>query len=234
MLLGHLLLSEGPRAHAAAFWFQRERIEVEAASVFADLAEQLEGSVSRASSDASSDELRHADMCRELVEGLAPGVHPPVARARRRILLAPHSLPPARRGLYGAVALGCVTESLSVALLMEIQGRATDGKVAETAHAILKDEIRHSRFGWGALARAHSGGDISWLVPHLPAMIAGALAEETETSSPSLAPSGSLEGYGILSPARAREVCMSALTDIVVPGFAHFGLELELASLNLD
>lgn len=222
---------------AAAFWAHRERIEVEAASVFADLASLLErdARAADASAEASRDELRHADACRALVERFAPGVHAPVPRERSRIHLAP---PDVRdRGLYGAVALGCVTESLSVALLMEIQERATDAQVAETAHAILKDEIRHSRFGWAALATAHARGDVSWLAPHLPAMIAGAIGEEASvhlgagrsTPKPHAAvalPAGALEGHGVLSAEVARSVCERALADVVVPGLAHFGLHV--------
>lgn len=231
MLLGLVLLT--PRATpvlagAAAYWAHRERVEVEAASVFADLAALLDGDArsSRASTEASRDELRHADACRALVERFAPGEHAPVARARVSIHLAPRDV--RDRGLYGAVALGCVTESLSVALLMEIRERTTDAQVAETAHAILKDEVRHSRFGWAALAAAHARGDVSWLAAHVPAMIAGATGEES--AGPLLRgvlPAGALEGHGVLSADVAHATCQRALAEVVVPGLAHFGLHVD-------
>lgn len=216
------------KRQAARYWWHRERVEVQAAAVFSELERALEGPLSTAAHEARDDELRHADQCRALVERFDPGVHSPVGRTLRRTPMGPAGLRGrARGGLYAAVAVGCVTESLSVALLMEIRRTATDALVQETAQAILKDEVRHSRLGWGALAAAQTGGDISWLEPHLPAMISAALEEETATpQDEDRLPSGSLEAYGILSPESVRRVGVETLEKVIRPGFAHFLLKV--------
>lgn len=217
---------------AAHFWWQRERVEVEAASLFSALAPGIAAAghaeLAALSNEAHEDELRHADLCRSLVDALR-GDHE-IAMVSRELkgesqaLLGPRHLSAEQRTLFAAVALGCVTETLSVALLIEIEKRAQHELVQQTAHEILRDEIRHSRLGWAYLEYASSLGSVSWLGVHIDEMIRAALNDEAPAES-ALGMEGSLEAYGVLGRGLAREVCQTAIAQIVVPGLARAGLQ---------
>jgi hypothetical protein len=103
---------------------------------------------------AASDETRHAEMCADLVEHFggrldaAPCGEPPE--------VAPACLVLRERVLYEVVALSCITETLSAALLGAMVERATDVRVRETVQRILRDEIDHGRLGWAHFAREHA------------------------------------------------------------------------------
>ncbi len=216
------------RNRAADFWFAREEVEVLAASLFTSLAELFRdvgapsAFVSMAAQSAR-DELEHADRCRAIVNRLSSKPRAPIARSRARVTLGPASLTQAQRALYTAVAVGCVTESLSTALLLSISQRATDALVAETAHAILKDEVRHSRLGWGYLANQAPREDVSFLLPFVPTMLESARAGEVQESSDISAlrfPTGSLTAYGVLARDEAATVCRETITTVIEPGLA--------------
>jgi hypothetical protein len=105
-----------------------------AARRFASLAERL-SSVSakelviQMASDASADELRHADQCDALAAhlgGLSPAPRGAAIHARE---VAPSGLLPRERVLYEVVAMSCITETLGAALLGEIHDQAEDDLV---------------------------------------------------------------------------------------------------------
>lgn len=217
------------KQQAAHFWWQRERVEVEAASLFGVLAPHIAAAghaeLAALSNEAHEDELRHAGLCRCLVDALR-GAHEFAAVPRElegapHALLGPRHLSAEQRTLFTAVALGCVTETLSVALLIEIEKRAQHALVQQTAHDILRDEIRHSRLGWAYLEHASSLESVSWLGAHIEDMIRVALNDEVPPESGA---EGSLEAYGVLGRGLARELCQTAITQIVVPGLARAGL----------
>ncbi|MFT5358517.1 MAG: hypothetical protein ACI9KE_005756 [Polyangiales bacterium] len=221
---------------AARFWLHRERVEVEAASLFADLSERMALSgappaIRAMAAKACADELRHADRCRAIIDSLDPGAQPSVPRDRQPSQLAPlgAELTIEHQVLYGSVAIGCITETLSVALLMEIRARAQDAIVSDVAHEILRDEIEHSRIGWAALEHARTRVDVAWLEPHLATMLKLALGEEL--AEPAATPRdqarepGSLEPWGVLSSEVARATCEAAVRDVIIPGLRRAGLD---------
>lgn len=223
-------MNEELAQRAAQFWWQRERVEVEAATLFRALAPQIamNGHVALAalSHEAHEDELRHADLCRTLVNALR-GERAMAAVSREMekepdLQMGPTHLDDAQRALYASVALGCVTETLSVALLIEIEKRAQHELVQQTAHGILVDEIRHSRLGWAYLEFASTAGDVRWLGAHVDSMLVAALGEETGEAT--LGVEGSLEAYGVLGRSLAREVCETAIKQIILPGLARVGV----------
>ena len=215
---------------AAAHWHHREGVEVMAANAFATLSEDLElanasASLVKLAAEAAAEELRHTDQCRAIVRRLAGRqVHrfAVVPKYRRRVAVGPAAADPRARAFQAAVGLGAITESLSTALLVEIRRCAEDALVAETAHAILRDEVRHSRLGWACIEHYQRRG---WLHPMKSAdvhrMIDGALTHELEEVA---AAPGDLEGFGVLSGGRANRVCTAVLDDVVWPGLRHFGV----------
>lgn len=235
MLLGHQLLSapgaapeRRARDAAARVWRYRERIELEAADQFARLAAELSATgaspaVIELARAAAADERHHATLCRRLVDRFAPALAPlpPVLGQR----LGPAHL--SRRGaaLYGTVAMSCITETLSAALLLHMREVASHGPVAATVQRILKDEIGHSRLGWAHLAHEAERGDVSWLSPHIPAMLREALAADLE---PMTTEGRDLSAYGILPAARVHAIVRQAVAEVIAPGLARHGVAAQL------
>ena len=224
MLLGDLLLSTSPEVArlAAGIWMRRERTEHEAAALFAGLAGDLEATgappelVSLAHRCAS-DERDHAVRCLAVAKSLDPAARPlsPLLRST----LGPPELSIADRALYTSVAVGCVTESLSTALLIALRTVATHPLVKETLEVIVRDEVRHSRLGWAHLAHAASRGSVAWLAPFVKPMVTAARAAETAGPGPDL------RAFGVLPGAEVTRVCDAVIADTIRPGLALHGVD---------
>lgn len=218
--------------HAAArVWRFRARAELEAAARFTRLAAELEANdavapVIAMAREAAADELRHAEKCVNLVrefEGSAFDVGPlPTSRA-----VAPHGLPARERLLYEIVAMSCVTETLSAALLGELVDRATDSLVRETMHGILRDEVNHARLGWAHLAAERERGVMDVVGPSLPAMLAGTVSEELFASWAEHPAQEMLSGLGALDRAERRRIFSDTLSQVIFPGLKHFGVDTK-------
>ena len=221
MLLEHDL-SVTLHARAARIWQHRERIEREAATLFEDLGHQLaaHGDVElggRALA-AARDEIRHAARCRELVASLAGPC--PSAEPARAIALGPANAPARDRVLYAAVALGCVTESLSCALLLALREAATHPHVRATIDEVLADEIEHARIGWAVLAAEAARRDVGWLAQFLPAMVAAAVDEDVEP----MAGDDELAGLGVLPRPHVQRLVSETWASVIGPGLERYGI----------
>lgn len=222
MLLG-LELPVSAAGRAARVWRRRERIEREAALLFDELGVALGAcghpQLAARATRAAADERRHALRCRALVEALAgPGTLDP--ERPRRLTLGPATLEPRDRALYAAVAIGCVTESLSCALLLELRSAATHPLVAETVDEILRDEIEHARIGWAVLAAEARARDLSWLGVHIGGMTAAAVADDVTP----MAGDDELAGHGVLPRSRVRALVDETWAQVIAPGLAQHGL----------
>lgn len=228
-------LSHAPDA-VFRIWRFREQIEVEAAGVFNSLGlhlSRLRGPldpVTKLAFKARDDERHHQKLCQAILEKgsyrFAPVDDVPV------IALGPHNLPLREQVLYAAVAMGCVTETLSSALLLEMQRRAEPGIIKDTVHTILRDEITHARIGWAELARAKAQGAVDWLNDYLSAMINTAIASDIE---PMVATDpGDLTAFGILSRKEALAIMNKAVEDVIKPGLKKYGLIFSSTKLLAD
>lgn len=220
---------EATRATAALVWRQRARAELEAAARFARLADQLAalGAVAPViamAREAAEDERRHAEQCATLVRELggAPFTLEVVPALRE---VAPAGLGPRERLLYEIVAMSCVTETLSVALLGELVERATDPTVRDTMRRILRDEIDHARLGWAHLAAERERGARDVVGIHLPAMLAGTVTEELFSSWAKHPAHEELSGLGALDRAARRRIFEETMQLLVFPGLRCFGID---------
>jgi bacterioferritin (cytochrome b1) len=226
------------RELAARVWSFRLGSELEAAQRFGALAPLLRAAAASEvivgmAEEAAVDELRHAELCRELVLhfGGAPPPEPEIALR----WTAPAGIEGRERLFYEIVALSCVTETLSTALLGELVARATDTVCRQAMHSILCDEVKHSRLGWAFLAEEHARGVRDCVGPHLPAMLEATLGDELfrvpAGSDPRLA---QLAGLGSLERPERLRVVREALQSVVFPGLELFGIETAFGRRWLD
>jgi hypothetical protein len=178
--------------------------------------------------EAASDELRHATLCVGLVThfGGAPLPDEPVEAHVRRVV--PAGLEGREALLYELIALSCVTETLSTALLGALVEAARDTIAKETMHSILRDEVRHSRLGWAYLAEAHAAGARDVVGPHLPRMLAGTLGPDSFAPTRSDPEEAELAGYGELEPSASLRVVRECFAEVIFPGLARFGIDTSL------
>lgn len=142
---------------------------------------------------------------------------------------APQGLDAREQIIYELVALSCVTETLSTALLGELVVRATDPVCKQAMHSILRDEVSHSRLGWAFLAEQHARTVRDCVGPHLPAMLEATLGDEvfraTGAPDPRLA---QLAGLGSLERPDRLRVAREALEGVIFPGLEMFGIQTAL------
>lgn len=227
-------LAEAPDA-VFRVWRHRRRIEFEAAAAFRGLARDLGeiygagDAVAHLALKAADDEIRHAELCAQILMTSADGESLVEAAPATFPALGPATLAPRARALFAAVAMGCVTESLSTRLLIEMQTRAQGGLVRQTIHDIAVDEVTHARVGWATLAREAADGDIRWLGDYVPAMIAAALNDEIDPLSPVPAPSDrrDFSPWGILPRDEARGLMIEVVEEVIRPGLKHFGVVFD-------
>lgn len=209
---------------AARVWRHRECIEREAAALFGDLAAELaktgHAELANRAAIAATDELRHAIRCRELVVAFSSA--PPPPEPPRDLVLGPPSLAPGDRLLYTAVAVGCITESLSCALLLALREAATHPLVQTTIEEIVRDEIEHARIGWAVLAATARECDVGWLAPYLPAISAAAIADDVRP----MAGDAELAGLGVLPRHRVNELVGETWRSVIAPGLERHGIHV--------
>ena len=218
-------------AKAGALWSLRAHAELEAAARFRRLAALLRDTGARnvvvdMARAAADDELRHHARCRALAQRFGAAVSSstePTAAPLRT-----NGCTPAEQVLYEAIAMGCVTETLSTALLLEMRTAATDDEVRDTVDEILRDEVEHARLGWAHVAAEVSRRDLAYLGPRLPAMLAHTVRAEIFLEHDDV-DAGPLAGLGALPRSRRCALFVQCMRDVVLPGLALHGIDTAAA-----
>jgi hypothetical protein len=220
-------LLDHERAAVGAMWAFRAAAEHETAAQYRGLAARLRSSgvadaVVEGVSTAAVDEARHSGLCAELAEraGCRPAALPAAVALPR---IAPHQLNGRARLAYEMAALFCVTESINATLLLRSWERSEEQATRAVLRALLADEVKHSRIGWGYLASAgHLGGE---LASRLPLMLAAATHHEPFlVEAAPLTHSPALAAHGMLSQHDLRAVFLEAMNDVILPGLEHCGV----------
>jgi ferritin-like protein len=222
-------MDEPVRELARRVWRYRLGSELETAQRFRALAPVLQAlgvskTVVAMADQAAADELRHASLCRELIRHFG-GDPPPDPQISLRPI-APPGLQGRESVLYELVALACVTETLSTALLGELVTRARDPVCKQVMHSILRDEVNHSRLGWAFLAEERARGTRDCVGQYLPHMFAATLGDEFFCSTAAADPRlGELAGLGSLERPERQRIVRETLAHVVLPGLERFGIE---------
>lgn len=222
-------LSSAQRTAIAGHWKRRTRSELQVGRAFAAMVPLLrERRASSAVLDrlesGAEEEIRHSEICAQLAE-----TYSGESFVRPQIDSVP--LPRFEVGdedleLALLVAgMCCVNETIATAWISACLAAAKT-PLAQMANRIhLTDEIEHARVGWAHLASdAVSDATRRALGPCLPKLIE-ANAPGWERDDPSLPPEGVPE-QGHLPNAASRRVFIDAVADLVLPGFAHVGVDI--------
>lgn len=222
-------LTPAQRVAIAGHWKHRARSELQVGRAFAAMVPLLrERRASAAVLDrlerGAEEEVRHSEICARLAETYAGE-----AVVRPQIDSVP--LPRFDVGdddLETALLVAgmcCVNETIATAWISACLA-ASQTPLATMANRIhLHDEIEHARVGWAHLAsEAVSDATRAALGPCLPRLLE-ANAPGWERDDASL-PAEGVPEQGHLPAAVSRRIFIDAISDLVLPGFAHVGVDI--------
>jgi len=224
------------RRVAAEAWGFRARVEEEAALRFDGLATTIAGfdaasPVPALMRRAAEDERRHAGLCAGLAEQLGTPVQLGDGKWGP---VAPPGLDLRSATLYEVVAACCITETESMSVLTTLLDEEHAPGIREVLHAIARDEVVHSRMGWAHLAREAEAGDVGFLSPLVPVMLAGTVDDGLFGPPPEDEDGPELLRLGVLPHLKKRESFVGTLEQVVFPGLERFGVDPRPARAWLE
>ena len=225
------------REAAVHTWRDRMVNEHRSAAVFAGLVPQLiEASstidVQTVALRAATDEIYHATLCGDVVRAFGGEA---VATAEPALARMPEH--PGRSALERAVRnvtfVGCLSETVAVALIAEERELSEEPFVRATLDRILPDEVAHARLGWLYLTQQ---------LPRLEPGAAGRMArylrvafaylERREIDLLPLTPPeipaelrAQREAVGLCEGEAARSLFYRTVTEVIVPRFEALGID---------
>jgi hypothetical protein len=207
-------LDEGTRLAVARHWQHRASSEWAVCESFLLLAEALPSLGS-----AANDEARHAELCLRVAERYRSS---PLALDRRPVELPPWPGVAEEIALVlHVLAMACIEESIACVWL-DAQRRAAQSPLVRAAlHELLTDETAHAQLGW-SFAAALAPTQRAAVEPHLDELLHRTTVMWFEADA-----SGRPEGipdHGVLPEAESREVIISAVNRVVLPGLARAGI----------
>jgi hypothetical protein len=225
-------LSPRDRERVGAAWCLRAESESAAAAMFATLArglfaERVPHPILWLASRSVLDELRHAEIC--------------LAVAARYGVAGAHSAPPpadeVRFGhadvrtsrLLHVVLNCCISEAIASACLRACLERAEGPLVSAALRELLTDEVDHARVGYALLAADPPGAAFRKEVERaLPTLLR--IARDSWVTHPASPGEPWPPGHGCLDADATRAVVDDAIASLVLPGFAHAGIEVPAAA----
>jgi hypothetical protein len=220
---------DGPTRRAVAdTWQRRAGEELKVAAAFSMLCRELletgaDGDVVLAASRAIHDEVRHGEICRALASryrGEDVGWPPPVALKLR---LAPARSP--AQTLLNVAEMCCANEAVSATYLDASFAGATGPCARAALRELLRDEVEHARFGWiyvgraveSPTARTALGNHIFPIVKH----VVGCWFDDSAITIRDGMPADGLPSVAVM-----RACAVTAMRDLVLPGFARLGFDV--------
>jgi hypothetical protein len=226
-------LSAAARGQIAYLWSRRAENERASSGVFRWIAEALreEGfapALIQGATRAIDDELLHHAVCRDVA-----------ARYTTDVPAVPSVATPSepsfgtcsrRQARLLAISLQCaINESLSTAYLGACLDAARGASARAGLRRLLKDEVAHARIGWGSLASPNvTQRDRESLARHLPLLLD--LSLSTWLADDADYPDDLPGGHGVVSYRVIRDTALASVRDVVLPGFAHVGVDIAHGS----
>jgi hypothetical protein len=174
--------------------------------------------------DMVRQELDHARLCARVLVSLGAE---PIATLSELPAVPEHTdATPLEAVLRNIISIGCCSETVAVALVATEREQAGPPQVRRVLDQILRDEIKHSRFGWRLMSRLAPS-----LTPaersSLSDYLVDAFAHQIRFHAPFLdMPCATEAGLAIGAPHGRSNwlVFVATMEDIVVPGLERCGL----------
>jgi hypothetical protein len=228
-------LDDAGRERAGKSWSSRMKQEHLAVGAFAMLVTELaaEGCdpiVLSLLTRASSDEVRHTEICRRMAVALLGEAKVP--RGFRGIPSIP-KYPGARaesRNLFHVVEMCCLSETFTGVYLTEMLSRMEGGSARMAVESLLEDEIDHGRVGWAFLSARARSKSTEGLSAELPAMLDRTMSWVMDSSRERPEPdTRELEAVGYLGSSAGGSIFKRTLKDVILPGFEACGVDVAPA-----
>lgn len=218
-------------ARAAQIWAERAQSELGAARRFRELAVELEAvgvhaRILERVGRAVGEEEEHALLCARMAREL--GHETGFALPEGLVMVAPpswHGRPDRReRVLLDVVSMCCITESFNASLLRTLYQQSPPGPTRSVLHRILRDEVQHAQIGWGLLGSEQQRVGCSFVADFLPEMLDRSVRDGVFLPVVDRGPEEA-DNRGVLPVAQRRAHFYSTLDTVIVPGFAHVGID---------
>ncbi len=235
-----LLQGITPCEEAARFWSERAWSELAAVPAMGQTALALlreSGDIDSlgALMQIGSDEVRHTEMSRDVADALGGYVEIiPAGAAWEPMRLGDPSTMPLP---FWLVANGCISETISLALMQARLPYATHPGVRAVLEATLKDEAVHARVGWSLAERVLP--DVSATTKKQLAQYAAAMLDVIGVTFATAGLTGkakkearhirevtSARGLGACPPDEADVVAVTTIRETIVPRLTAFGIPL--------
>jgi hypothetical protein len=231
-------LDDAGRARAGRSWASRMKQEHLAVGAFAMLVTELaaEGCdpiVLSLLTRASSDEVRHTEICRKMAVGLLG--EDEVPRRIRGVPSIPKYLGVAAetRNLLHVVEMCCLSETFTGVYLTEMLSRMETGSPRMAVESLLEDEIDHGRVGWAFLASRAESKRVEGLSAALPAMLDRTMSWVMEGAATRPEPDkAELEAVGYLGSSAGGAIFQRTFRDVILPGFEACGVDVGPAKAH--
>lgn len=223
------------RAAIGGEWQRRADVELSAAGLSALLLRGLlidhaAPEVLELAANAVGEEARHARICQRVAERyLARELPPPRARPVDDGVFG--DAPASINRLLSLVLHSCINETLATVCLREGLKRAESPTVKAATRELLQDDLKHARIGWAHLGSRFVDADAKAHVARaLPTLLR--LGKEGWLDEPR-APIDS-PAHGVLGNARFPALFAAAVSELILPGFEHVGVDTRAARSFLE
>jgi hypothetical protein len=220
------------RSRAGKSWEARMKQEHLAVGAFAILVTELaaEGCdpvVLSLLTRASSDEVRHAEICRKMAVGLLGEDQVPM-RIRGIPSIPKHpGASSETRALLHVVEMCCLSETFTGVFLTDMLSEMEEGTPRMAVESLLEDEIDHGRVGWAYLATRARAKRVDGLAAALPAMVEHTMGWVIDKARTHPEPdTKALRSVGYLGSTTAGAIFERTLRDVILPGFEACGVDL--------
>jgi len=223
------------RRKVAQTWARRAHEELKAAMAFTLLSRELLAAgavpdVLARVTRAVSDEVRHAEILRALASRYL-GQEAPWPPGMDLPPESPGEPPRVLASLH-VVTLCCVSESIASVFIEASHEAATSPSARASLGVVLADEVEHGRAGWVYLASVREDRTVMTAVQRAMVSMVRKAVESWFDFSAIVLPDGAPE-HGLLSNEEVRACVVTALRELVLPGFSQLGLDVTEASAAL-
>ena len=222
----------------AESWNYRSKQEHLAAGGFSLLAHELadlgcEPRVLSLVTRAANDEVRHSEICARMWFALC-GKEFIASRFQGTPNLSMYAHETAStRAVLHAIEMCCLSETITSVAFTEMLSRTTHPVARLVVQSLLADEIDHGQVGWACVAD-HASRGFEAVEPHLPALFVRVLRAGLKPAEINdAADDPAYEQWAYLAPKTIASIYLRTLDEVILPGFAHFGIDTSSAMAAL-